>query len=153
MVCPFCLHEKTAVYNSRQTSRVNITWRRRCCLECGRKFTTSETIDCQKILKVVSNDSKKPVSFSRSRLLLSILKASDHHSHSDEVAYTLCETIEQKLLLKADRNNGHVTKQLIIQTCLATLKNFDAAAYLKYLANHGPALDMRSLKQHLRTSR
>lgn len=152
MVCPFCLHEKTAVYNSRRTSRVNVTWRRRYCLKCGRKFTTSETIDCQKILKVVSQDHKKPVGFSRVHLLLDILKACDHHSHSDEVTYALCETIEQKLLLQADHSNGHVTKELIIQTCLVTLKNFDAAAYIKYLTNHGPALDMRSLKKHLKAS-
>lgn len=149
MVCPFCLHEKTTVYNSRNTYRVNVTWRRRRCLNCGREFTTHETVDCQKILEVTDGGHHKPQNFSHAKLLISILKACDHRTDLDEAAYMLSEAIEHKLLLHASRDTGKITKKQITDICLVTLKNFDPAAYLKYLANHSPAMNMRSIKKQM----
>src|SRR6266568_3130278 len=144
MVCPFCLHKKTEVYNSRKTTRLNRLWRRRRCLGCNQEFTTYELIDIGHIIRV-GNDTKKTVPFSKSKLLLDLAKVCDHRQ--DDAAYWLAETIEQKLLQLGSKTEGIITKTDIRAYCLATLKLFDATAFVKYLSYHeANALDVRMLK-------
>lgn len=149
MVCPFCLHKKTEVYNSRPTKKVNSLWRRRRCLACKKEFTTREIIDAEAILRVKIT-ARKSEPFSRARLLLSVLRACDHQQ-TRENAYWLCQTIEQKLIQHAASKNGIVTPEDIIETTLATLKPFDTPAFIKYLSYHSPSiLDTKTVKQRLK---
>lgn len=147
MVCPFCLHKKTIVYNSRSTARLNATWRRRRCEACKREFTTRESADPETILHV--GTTRKTTPYSRATLTLSILRACDHRRDNGEPAYWLSDTIEQQLYRLATKTNNTVTKNQIITIVLEALKNFDAAAYVKYLTTYSPDLDARTLKKRL----
>ena len=147
MVCPFCLHKKTNVYNSRSTARLNATWRRRRCDDCGREFTTRESADPASILRV--GTAKHAVPYSPAKLTVSMLRACDHRTDHGEAVYWLNDTIEQKLYRLAASAGNTVSKKQIINTTLAVLKNFDAAAYVKYLAYYSPQLDARTLKKRL----
>ena len=147
MTCPFCLHKKTSVYNSRPTTRLNTTWRRRRCQACGREFTTRESADAESILHV---DGKSTAAYSRARLTLSLLRICDHRADHGQAAYGLCDTIEQQLYRLAAASDNTITKQQITDTALGVLKNFDTAAYVKYLALYSPNLDARTLKKHLK---
>ena len=147
MICPFCLHKKTSVYNSRKTSSLNATWRRRRCEACGREFTTRENADPESILRVGTR--KRTLPYSRANLTISILSVCDHRTDHGESAYWLVNTIEQKLYQLAEGPNNAVTRHQIMNTTLQVLKNFDAAAYVKYLARYSPNLDTKTLKKHL----
>ncbi len=148
MVCPFCLHKKTAVYNSRQTTKVNATWRRRRCEACGRSFTTRENADPESILRVGIATRTTP--YTRAKLTLSILSVCDHRADHGEAAYWLADSIEQKLYRTASGENNSVTKKQIIHVVLETLKHFDTAAFVKYLTRYSPELDARTLKKYLK---
>jgi transcriptional repressor NrdR len=148
MVCPFCLHKKTSVYNSRKTAKLNATWRRRRCEACGREFTTRESADPESILRV--GTAKRTVPYSRAKLTISILSVSDHRADHGEAAYWLADTIEQKLYRHAADANNTVTKHSIMNEVLEALKRFDTAAYVKYLTRYSPNLDARTLKKHLK---
>lgn len=148
MVCPFCLHKKTTVYNSRHTARLNATWRRRRCAACKREFTTRENADPESILRV--GTVRRSVPYSRAKLTLGILSVCDHRTDHGEASYWLTDTIEQKLYRLAAKSDNSVTKKQITNTTLETLKNFDTAAYVKYLARYSPTLDARTLKKHLK---
>jgi transcriptional repressor NrdR len=148
MVCPFCLHKKTQVYNSRHTARLNATWRRRRCEHCKREFTTRESADPESILRVGTAKRTKP--YSRAKLTLSILSVCDHRADHGEAAYWLADTIEQQMYRSAAATNNAVTKHQILNAVLETLKNFDTAAYVKYLSRYSPNLDARTLKKHLK---
>ncbi|MGH7196163.1 MAG: ATP cone domain-containing protein [Candidatus Saccharimonadales bacterium] len=148
MVCPFCLHEKTEVYNSRRTKKTNETWRRRRCLACKKEFTTREAADPKDIFVVERKDHREP--FSKAKLLLSLLKVSDHRKDHGEAIFYLAVTIEQLLYKAAAANGQKITTQLIVETVLRVLKRFDTAAYVKYLSYHSPQLDVRSLKRFLK---
>ncbi|SRR6266702_248976 len=148
MVCPFCLHKKTNVYNSRQTAKLNATWRRRRCETCGRTFTTREGADPESILHV--GHAKKSAPYSRAKLTISILGVCDHRADHGEAAYWLCDTIEQKLYRQAATTNNTVTKHNIMNEVLGALKRFDTASYVKYLSRYSPDLDARTLKKHLK---
>lgn len=118
-------------------------------MNCASEFTTHESVDAQKVIKVIG-DGDKETAFSRARLLISILKVCDHLNNSGEAAFMLHDAIEQKLLRTSAANGSVVTKKDIVSLCCATLKNFDAAAYVKYLTYHSPLLDMKQLKKKLR---
>lgn len=151
MVCPFCLHKKTQVANSRPTKRLNMTWRRRHCQNCGHDFSTKEIADTESILRV-SSDAKTTTPFSHAKLLTSLMRVCDHLTEHGETAFWICDTIEQKLIHAAAGTGGVVSTNTILQTTLQTLKSFDAPAYVKYLSYHSANLDMRTLKKQLRGS-
>ena len=80
---------------------------------------------------------------------MSILRVCDHRTNQDDAAWYLFETVEQNLTpLLTDEQT--ITTDNIIETVAAILKRFDAAAYVKYLSYHQPALDARTLRRHLR---
>lgn len=146
MICPFCFHSKTAVYNSRPTKRTSGLWRRRRCLSCGKEFTTRELVDSEGLLAVHTTN-KKPVPFSKAKLTLSLIKVCDHRT--DDAAYWLANTVEQKLIYQ-DSPHKEVSTDAIQQACLAVLKHFDTQAFIKYLSYHSDLSDTKALKQQLR---
>ena len=148
MQCPFCLHEKTRVSNSRKTKKYNAVWRRRLCLACRKDFTTYEMVELTLFLTVEDGKQKKP--FSRPKLLLSLMSALDHRQDDAYFIMYIEATIETRLTHLAAKQQGILTKQNIIATTLAVLKNGDTAAFVKYLSHKAPNINERSLKQFLK---
>jgi len=147
MVCPYCLSGQTEVYNSRPTKKLGQLWRRRRCLVCKKEFTTYESVELEKVLKILDS-TKKIKPFLKARLLLDVAKATEHRK--DDAAYWLTESIQQQLLRLGADNNGIITTYQIRRTCEAALKHFDTTAFIKYLAVHSPALlNAKSLKDQL----
>ena len=144
MVCPFCFSQKTSVYNSRPTKRLNGLWRRRHCEACDKQFTTRETVDASSILKIEGG-----APFSQTKLLVSIAHACDHRT--DDAAYWLTETITQQLLQQCANQQITLQRADIRNACLITLKRFDTRAFMKYLSSHSDdTFDSRALKKELR---
>lgn len=147
MVCPFCLHKKTDIYNTRRTDGGATIWRRRRCLNCKKAFTTQERFDPSGVWKVKTSLKTRP--YSRATLSMSILRACDHRSNQDDAAWYLFEIVEQKLTPLLDEKQT-LTTQAITETVAAVLKRFDAAAYVKYISAHQGALDVMTLRRKLR---
>lgn len=146
MVCPYCFKTKTQVINSRKAKKSNATWRRRECLHCNKKFTTTETIDPASVLRVEG----KP--FAHTTLLISLLQACDHRKDQETAAAYLHNTILQKLYQAAALTKQQLTKKDIIACVLETLARYDVAAHIKYLSRYSPYLDAKSLKKLRATS-
>lgn len=147
MICPFCLHKKTEIYNTRSTNDGQTVWRRRRCLQCHKAFTSEEAFRADRVWKV--NNINKLSNYSRGRLALSILKSCDHRKDDDRIWY-MVEAVERKLLTIAAKNNGTLNVGDIIDSVSGILKNFDAAAYVKYLSYHQNPRDLKTLRQQLR---
>lgn len=149
MICPFCLHKKSEIYNSRSTNQGFVTWRRRRCLQCQKVFTTQETYDPSKNWYVVKDKSRRD-RYSRAKLAMSLVRACDHRlGQQDDATWYLFEIVEQKLLPIAAKNEQHITAATIIEQVSAVLKRFDAAAYVKYLSYHQPPLNATALRRRL----
>lgn len=148
MVCPFCLHKKTKVYNSRSTSLNMIVWRRRQCLTCKKTFTTKEELNPGDHWKIYKN--KRESSYSRSRLITSLLRACDHLTAKEDKVFYLLNAIEQKLLPFAAKNNLVLQASEITTATANILKNYDPTAYVKYISYHQPHMDLKSLRQKLK---
>ena len=147
MVCPFCLHKKNDVYNSRSTTSGTV-WRRRRCLNCGQAFTTKESFDPSNTWKVKSTKATTP--YSRAKLVISLLRACDHRINKDQATWYIFEAVEQRLLPIAAKNKLIITNKDIAATAMAILKKFDRTAYVKYMSYHQPAMDATALRRQLR---
>ena len=149
MVCPFCLHKRTDVFNSRKGSRLNVTWRRRRCPECGAQFTTYEGADPGSIISV--KDGKEVVPFSHTKLLIELLKVCDHQTDVDESVPYIAATIEQKLYRKiAEAKSPAVNTPLITATVAETLQHYDPVAYVKYIGRHQKDLSAAEIRRALK---
>lgn len=148
MICPFCLHKKSSVFNSRSTNGGLTTWRRRRCDACSEAYTTQESFDPSGIWRVTKN--QKTVPYSRPKLALSLLRACDHRSNQDSAAWYLFGAVEQRLFSIVAQNNGTMSADAITEAAARVLKNYDAAAYIKYLSYHQQALDAATLRKQLR---
>lgn len=148
MVCPFCTSNKTSVYNSRATARLNNVWRRRRCNNCKKVFTTTETVDPASVIKL--KQGKTSVAFSQAKLLISLLRVCDHLEDPETSAHYLCQNVMQKLYRMAAKSSQTINKNDIIEVTMVTLKPYNLAAYVKYLSYHSPQIDPRTLNKKLK---
>lgn len=149
MVCPFCLHKKSEVFNTRSTKNNTTIWRRRRCMACRKIFTTHEVIVLDGILRV-KNKSKKTVPYSKTKLLTSLLKSLDHRPNVDTAIWYIANLAEQQLLPIASKQQGVIEVGQIFDICSQILKRYDGAAYIKYISYNMPSLDAHTLRAHLR---
>lgn len=98
MNCPNCGSNQTFVVNSRSTKEETMIWRRRKCEDCGKRFTTHETIDLSHL--VVIKKSGKRERFSRVKLYSGILWSTHGVKLSDRerVVDKITSGIEQEIL-------------------------------------------------------
>lgn len=138
MVCIYCGSSKLRIINSRSQKRLNQTWRRRHCENCGATFTSLETIDYSRSLVVKTrNGTIEP--FIREKLLISILKSCQHRETALLDARGLLDTVLQKITASV-AGDRPISLFLIATSTLETLQWFDKAASTHYEAYHRSAL-------------
>lgn len=144
MKCPFCRADTTDVFNSRPTKFGNQIWRRRRCLECKESFTTYEQADLG-FLKVIKKTGKKQ-RYSRAKLYSGIYGAFLSIPSKENTVDAVTDTVEAKLL---DTKKREVTTGEIAQVVLTTLKHFNTAAFMRYLAYQADISNPAQLKREL----
>jgi transcriptional repressor NrdR len=145
MKCPFCREDNTEVFNSRTTKSQTQIWRRRKCLSCGLSFTTYEAPDLG-FLKVVKKTGKKQ-RYSRAKLFAGIYGSFLSIPAKETTVDAVTETIEAKLL---DTRKAELTSDEIAAIVLSTLKHFNTAAFVRFLAYQTDLTSNAQLKKELR---
>lgn len=147
MKCPFCRENTTEVFNTRPTRFGTQIWRRRKCLHCHESFTTYEAPDLG-FLKVIKKNGKKQ-RYSRAKLYSGIYGAFLAIPSKETAVDGVTDTIEAKLL---DSKQREIKSSDIAKVVLATLKHFNTAAFVRYLAYQtdlaSDAQLMRELKKY-----
>lgn len=145
MKCPFCREDTTEVFNSRATHFGSQIWRRRRCLSCHESFTTYEAADIS-FLKVVKKTGQKQ-RYSRAKLYSGVYGAFLSIPHKETTVDAVTDTIEAKLL---DTKQRELSSQDIAHIVLTTLKHFNMAAFLRYLAYQTDLTSDAQLKLELK---
>lgn len=78
MKCPYCGHTDSKVVDSRPAEEGASIRRRRECLECGRRFTTYETVERMPIIVIKKDGSREQ--FDREKVLSAMLRAFEKRS-------------------------------------------------------------------------
>ena len=127
MRCIYCGHEDSKVLDSRSTDETNSIRRRRECLNCGKRFTTYETIETAPILVVKKDGSRQP--FSIEKVRAGMIKACEKRPVSiaqiDQMALDVEKQIQNSL-------KQEIPSQEIGEMIMAKLKAVDEIAYVRF---------------------
>mgnify|MGYP001561411465 CR=1 FL=1 len=145
MKCPYCRSESTDVFNSRPTKFGTQIWRRRRCLECHESFTTYESIDLG-FLKVTKKTGRNE-RYSRAKLYSGIYGAFLSVADKQKTVDAVTDTIESKLL---DTRLETIATDEIAQIVMQTLRHYNTAAFVRYLANQTDLANEAQLKRELK---
>ena len=127
MKCIYCGYEESKVLDSRSTEESNAIRRRRECLNCGKRFTTYETVESIPVLINKRDGSKQP--FDINKVKDGISKACDKRPVSLSQMEQISEEIEKYV-----QNNlkQEISSANIGNIIMERLKALDEIAYIRF---------------------
>ncbi|MFI7440433.1 transcriptional regulator NrdR [Nonomuraea indica] len=124
MHCPFCRHPDTRVIDSRSTDDGAAIRRRRTCPECGRRFTTQETV-----LLMVSKRSGVTEPFSRDKVVAGVRRACQGRPVGEDSLAQLGQRVEEAIRAKGA---AEIPSNEVGLAILGPLRELDEVAYLRF---------------------
>ena len=144
MKCIYCGSEESKVLDSRNSDESNAIRRRRECLDCGRRFTTYETIETIPIL-VVKNDGSRQ-SFDALKIKNGIIKACEKRPVSLSQIDAIVEGIEKHIQNKLIQE---IKSSELGEMVMEALKGLDEVAYVRFASVYRQFKDIESFKKLL----
>ncbi|HCY49838.1 MAG TPA: transcriptional regulator NrdR [Clostridiales bacterium] len=129
MKCMYCGCEDSKVIDSRSTDDGRSIRRRRECVQCGKRFTTFETIEISPFL-IVKRDGTRQL-YDRSKLKNGILRSCEKRPISMAQIDKIVDNIEKTLYNSLEEE---VTSQKIGDLVMDELKQLDEVAYIRFAA-------------------
>lgn len=145
MKCPFCLHPESKVVDSRETSELAATRRRRECLDCSKRFTTYERLETIDLAVVKKDGRREP--FSKEKLLRGMLKACEKRPIAREKVEAAVAAIEAQLR-KSDRSE--VSSKKVGEFVMDQLKKLDHVAYVRFASVYRSFRDISQFEKEIK---
>ncbi len=127
MKCIYCGCEDSKVLDSRSTEETNSIRRRRECLNCGKRFTTYETIETVPILVVKKDGSRQ--AFNIEKIRNGMIKACEKRPVSIAQIDQMSEEIEKEI---QNSLKQEISSQEVGEMVMAKLKAVDEIAYVRF---------------------
>ena len=127
MQCPYCREMDNRVVDSRLAAGGTVTWRRRECDSCKRRFTTYERVE-HTLPTVVKKDGER-VPFEREKVLRSLRIACNKRPVSADALEEHAEALEREL---AESGEKEVPTLVIGERVMQRLKTLDDVAYVRF---------------------
>ena len=127
MHCPYCSVTDCRVVDSRLAAEGAVTWRRRECEGCKRRFTTYERVEYSLPIVVKKNGQRE--AFSREKLLRSLQIACNKRPVPVDVLDEIAASVERNLGESGDRE---VSSRDIGLAVMEALKRTDEVAYVRF---------------------
>jgi transcriptional repressor NrdR len=127
MQCPNCKAVDSRVLDSRTAAGGRVTWRRRECDACKRRFTTYERMEYT-LPAVIKRDGRREP-FDRQKILQSLRVASKKRPISDEELDAQVENLEREL---AEEGAREISSRLLGERVMSCLKELDDVAYVRF---------------------
>jgi transcriptional repressor NrdR len=122
--CPYCRHSDSRVIDSRTAEDGSAIRRRRACPQCGRRFTTQETV-----ILTVAKRSGVTEPFNRDKIVRGVRRACQGRPVSEDELALLAQRVEDAI---RSRGSGEVPSQEIGLAILGPLRELDEVAYLRF---------------------
>lgn len=144
MRCLYCNCTESKVIDSRSADDEKTIRRRRECLECGRRFTTYETIEITPVLVVKSNGNRQ--AFDVGKVKRGIIKSCEKRPVPIEKIDELAENIAKRVYNSMELE---VSSKKIGEMVMEGLKDLDEVAYVRYASVYRSFQDISSFMQEL----
>src|SRR5689334_6218851 len=144
MQCPFCREMESRVVDSRLVAGGTVTWRRRECDGCKRRFTTYERVEHALPIVVKKNGQREP--FDRQKILRSLRIACNKRPVPADRLEEHAEALELEL---SESGEKEVASQLIGERVMERLKTLDAVAYVRFASVYRSFRDIDEFMQEM----
>ena len=124
MRCPFCRHNDSRVIDSRTADDGTAIRRRRSCPECGKRFTTQETV-----ILMVAKRSGVTEPFTRDKIVRGVRRACQGRPVSEDQFANLAQRVED--VIRA-RGCAEIPSHEVGLAILGPLRELDEVAYLRF---------------------
>ena len=144
MKCPYCGFVESKVIDSRPTDENERIRRRRECMKCGKRFTTSEAIEDVPIIVVKKDCSRE--AFDRGKLTRGLLRACEKRPVSAEQIDQIVDRIEAQLQNSLEREIPSAT---IGELAMNELRKVDEVAYVRFASVYRQFRDINTFMDEL----
>jgi transcriptional repressor NrdR len=144
MRCPFCRIDNDRVIDSRATNDGFSIRRRRECLHCKRRFSTSERVEEMNLKVVKRKGVREP--FSREKVRQGIERACWKRPVSDEQIDAAVSRVETEIV--ADYEN-EITSSDLGELVMKELAKLDQVAYVRFASVYRKFKDVQDFVQEL----
>ena len=145
MRCPYCNEDNTQVVDTRENEDGDTVRRRRRCLHCDKRFTTSERVELHLPLVVKKNGSR--VDYDREKLKSSMMLALRKRPVNAESVESAIDRIEEKLVQLAERE---VASDRVGELVMRELKKLDKVAYIRFASVYRNFTDIDEFSDAIR---
>ena len=144
MRCLYCGYEDSKVIDSRAADEGRTIRRRRECFNCGRRFTTYETIEDTPVLVVKSNGARQ--AFDAQKIKNGIIKSCEKRPVSmnsiDEMVLAVTKEVYNSM-------EQEISSKAIGELVMTELKKYDEVAYVRYASVYRSFKDISSFLEEL----
>lgn len=144
MKCIFCGCEDSKVIDSRSADEGRTIRRRRECVNCGKRFTTYETIEDTPVLVVKTSGARQ--AYDAQKVKNGIIKACEKRPVSMEKIDKAVDDITKKVYNTMDQE---ISSKEIGEMVMDELKSLDEVAYVRYASVYRSFTDIDSFMKEL----
>ena len=144
MKCMYCGCIESKVIDSRSTDENTMIRRRRECVNCGRRFTTYETVETTPVLVIKSGGNREI--FDPSKVKSGIIKACEKRPVPMFKIDNLVEDIQKQVYNSLDQE---VTSKEIGEMVMNGLKEIDEVAYVRFASVYRSFKDISTFMREL----
>jgi len=137
MKCVYCGNQDLKVLDSRNCEENNSIRRRRECLECGKRFTTYETVERTPVLVIKSDKSRQE--FDAEKLKRGIIRACEKRPVSMSQIETIVNDIEKEVYNSLDQE---IESCKIGELVMDRLKKIDEVSYIRFASVYRKFADL-----------
>lgn len=145
MKCIYCGYEESKVIDSRSNVESNSIRRRRECCNCGKRWTTYETVESAPVLVIKKNGRLQP--FDKNKIIAGILKACEKRPVTLVQIENIASDIEQEVKNNA---NQEIESVKIGEMVLDMLKPLDQISYVRFASVYKQFVDAQSFVNFLK---
>jgi len=145
MKCPFCGHLESKVVDSRLGKDKETIRRRRECIGCKKRFTTSERAE-DALPLVIKKDGRREL-FDRAKIFNGLKKACEKRPISITLIEKIVNRIETFFMERGDRE---IRSSEIGERVMEELHQLDAVAYVRFASVYRQFKDIHEFMDELK---
>ena len=144
MKCMYCGCADSKVIDSRATDDNNSIRRRRECLNCGKRFTTYETIEITPVMVVKNDGTREP--FDAAKVKRGIVKSCEKRPVSMAQIDAIVADIEKQVANSLDQEISSIG---IGEMVMRQLKDLDEVSYVRFASVYKQFKDMSTFMEFI----
>lgn len=145
MKCPYCGKTDTRVIDSRPADDGSSIRRRRCCDECGKRFTTYEKVETIPLIIIKKDDTREQ--YDRSKIESGVLRACYKLPISAAEIQRTIDAIETEIFNQEDKE---ISTNVIGEIVMEKLKELHEVAYVRFASIYREFKDVNTFMAEIK---